>query len=63
MLRLVDVEDLPNGEGMRVYLIKETNGLGRSSDIGVSAYVNMTSIDNITFSKGVVVRKETSFNQ
>ena len=56
-LRIVDALSISDGEGMRVTLIREI-GTSRSNEIGESAFVNMFTEDNITFSKGIVVKKE-----
>jgi hypothetical protein len=43
---------------MRVTLIRELATTGRANEIGESSFVNMFTEDNITFSKGIVVKKE-----
>ena len=42
---------------MSVILMKDIID-GRQGEIGESAFVNMYTIDNITFSKGLVIKKE-----
>jgi len=54
-LRIVEAVSI--GEGMRVTLIRDL-GSSRSNEVGESAYVNMFTEDHITFSKGIVVKKE-----
>ena len=57
-LTVVDVKPTSDEEGMSVILMKDIID-GRQGEIGESAFVNMYTIDNITFSKGLVIKKET----
>lgn len=60
-MKIVQIETKAGGDGMQITLEKALYAGEKGTEIGESTYVNLSTQNNITFSKGLIVKRSAIY--